>query len=168
MLLAQQYSGIDGFLGTRGSLTLDIVFLAMFAMLPVLAWSVYLVKYHRNYVWHKRIQLVLAAVLLVTVTVFEVDMRFFTDWEQRAAASRFHVPGTWDAVWISLAIHLTFAVPTLLLWIYVVVTALRCFPQPPSPAPHSRQHVLLAKLASLGLLLTACTGWVFYWIAFVA
>ena len=33
-----------GFLGTRGSLMLDVVFLAMFAVLPLLALSIYLVK----------------------------------------------------------------------------------------------------------------------------
>ena len=37
MLLGEQFSGTNGFLGTRGSLMLDVVFLAMFAIVPVLA-----------------------------------------------------------------------------------------------------------------------------------
>ena len=37
------YGGINGFLGTRASLMLDVVFLAMFVVVPVLAGSVYLV-----------------------------------------------------------------------------------------------------------------------------
>ena len=50
------YPGIDGFLGTRASLMLDVVFVAMFAIIPALAWSVWLVKYRQNYLLHKRIQ----------------------------------------------------------------------------------------------------------------
>ena len=54
---------------------LDLVFLAMFAVLPVLGWSIAQVKYHRRYLLHKRVQLTLGAVLLVTVSAFEIDMR---------------------------------------------------------------------------------------------
>ena len=54
----------DGFLGTRASLMLDVVFLAMFVVVPALAWSVYLVKVRRNYGLHKRVQLLLGSVLL--------------------------------------------------------------------------------------------------------
>ena len=39
---------------------LDVVFLAMFAVLVALATSVYLVRYRRSYLLHKRIQLTLA------------------------------------------------------------------------------------------------------------
>ena len=42
MLLSQSYPGIGGFLGTRGSLMLDVVFLAMFVVVPLLAVSVWL------------------------------------------------------------------------------------------------------------------------------
>jgi hypothetical protein len=147
---------------------LDVVFLAMFAVVPVLGWSIYLVKYRRQYALHKQIQLALGAVLLVAVAAFEVDMRFFTDWEARAAESRIYQAGTWDGVWLSLSVHLACAVPTLLLWVYVVIAALRFFPRPAAPSAHSRQHVRVAKLASLGMLLTAITGWVFYLLAFVA
>ena len=38
------YPGIDGFLGTRASLMLDVVFLAMFAVLPVMGWSIWKVR----------------------------------------------------------------------------------------------------------------------------
>jgi len=52
----------SGFLGTRGSLMLDVVFLAMFAVLPLLALSIYLVK-QKKYALHKLINLILGAVL---------------------------------------------------------------------------------------------------------
>ena len=64
------YSGIDGFLGTRASLMLDVVALAMLAVLPVLGFSIWLVRCRRLYAIHKRIQLTLASVLLLTVVAF--------------------------------------------------------------------------------------------------
>ena len=45
---------IDGFLPFgRGSLMLDVVFVAMFVIVPLLALSLWLVKFRRNYQLHK-------------------------------------------------------------------------------------------------------------------
>ena len=43
VLVVSEVPGINGILGTRASLMLDVVFLAMFAILPVLAFSIWLV-----------------------------------------------------------------------------------------------------------------------------
>jgi uncharacterized membrane protein YozB (DUF420 family) len=67
-----------------------------------------------------------------------------------------------------LIVHLSFAVPTLVLWTIVVVQALRKFSRPPLPGPHSRWHTRWAMFAAVGMVLTAITGWLFYWLAFVA
>lgn len=155
---------MNGFLGTRASLMLDVVFLAMFLVVPVMAWSIWLVKYRRRFLLHKRVQLVLAAVLLIAVTAFEVDMRFFTDWQDLAKDSYYFK--TW--VKPSLAIHLSFAVPTALLWIYVVAHALRNIPDPPCPSEHSARHIFYGRLAAWGMFGTAVTGWIFYYLAFMA
>jgi uncharacterized membrane protein YozB (DUF420 family) len=157
------YPDLDGFLGTRASLMLDVVFLAMFAVVPILGWSIYLVKYRRRYLLHKRIQLALASVLLVAVVLFEADVRVH-GWTRRAEPSPYYE--TW--VGYSLYVHLPFAVSTALLWIVVTVRAVRHFPRPPQPNEHSRSHLVWAKLAAIDMLLTAITGWVFYWLAFVA
>src|SRR5947207_1895293 len=100
------YGGINGFLGTRASLMLDVVFLAMFVVLPALAWSVYLVKVRRNYALHKRVQLTLGTVLLAAVTLFEIDMRV-NGWEPRAVPSPYWAGGTVSTL---LNVHLVFAV----------------------------------------------------------
>jgi putative membrane protein len=167
VLVLAQTRGIDGFLGTRGSLMLDVVFLAMFAVLPLLSFAIYLAK-RKKYTLHKRLQLAIAGVLLVAVAGFEIDMQFLTDWEDRAEASPFFDPAyKWSCpVGIALIIHLCCSVPTFLLWVIVTVQALRKFPSPPVPGPHSRAHLRLSKPAALGMLLTAATGWVFYWMAF--
>lgn len=162
MLLA--YTGINGFLGTRASLMLDVVFLAMFLVLPVLAVSIAMVRFRRKYLWHKRAQLILAVVLLVAVAAFEIDMRFVSGWRDRAAPSPFWKAG----VMTSLDVHLVFSISTFLLWLYVVTGALRNIPSPPAPSVYSRRHTLWARLAAIDLVLTALTGWIFYWLAFVA
>jgi putative membrane protein len=156
--------------GSRGSLMLDVVFLAMFLVVPVLLISVYLVKYRRQYALHKQIQLVLGAVLLIAVTAFELDMRFFTKWTDLAEPSPYFDPAhKWTCpVGLSLIVHLSFAVPTLVLWIVVIVRALRNYPSPPLPGPHSAWHRRWGMIATLGMCLTAVTGWLFYWLAFMA
>jgi hypothetical protein len=50
----------------------------------------------------------------------------------------------------------------------VIVQALRKFPKPPQPGMHSSSHKFWGWLASIGMFLTAVTGWIFYYLAFVA
>ena len=54
------------------------------------------------------------------------------------------------------------------LWAIVTARALRRFPVPPEPSAHSAWHRRFGKLAALDMLGTAITGWIFYWMAFVA
>lgn len=165
---AHHLQGIDGFLGTRASFMLDVVFLAMFAVVPVLAYSVWLVKVRKDYQLHKRIQLALGAVLLVTVTAFEVDVRV-NGWKHRAESSPyFGSTGSPGLVYPVLYVHLCFAVSTTLLWALVIVRAWRNFPSPPVPSQHSDWHRRWAKVAAWDMLATSLTGWTFYWLAFVA
>ena len=158
-----------GFLGTRGSLMLDVVFLAMFAVLPLLALSIFLVK-QKKYAQHKLINLILGIVLLIAVLAFEIDMRFFTEWEELAKDSPyFEEQNKWTSIaGLALIIHLCFAIPTLVRWIYVIAQALRKFPSPPMPSEHSGSHSNWAWLAAGGMFLTAITGGIFYYLAFVA
>jgi uncharacterized membrane protein YozB (DUF420 family) len=169
------YPGIDGFLpGSRGSFMLDVVFLAMFVVVPLLAISIYLTKRQRRHTWHKWLQIVMASVLLIAVLLFELDMRL-NGWQLRAigapgdSSPYFDPAHKWTSpAGVSLAIHLTFAIPTLILWIVVVARALREFSQPPRPGPHSRAHARWGWTAAVGMTMTALTGWIFYWMAFVA
>lgn len=158
-----QYPGIDGFLGTRASLMLDLVCLAMVGVLILLGLSVWLVKFRREFAWHKRLQLGLALALVVVVLLFEGDMRI-NGWQERAKASPYFA--SW--VFPSLYVHLTFAVSSVALWAYVIAAALRRFDAPPTPNAYSPRHMFWARLAAFDMLLTALTGWLFYWLAFVA
>jgi putative membrane protein len=161
------FPGLDGFLGNRASFMLDVVFTAMFVIVPTMAWSIYQVKYNRRYALHKRVQLGLALLLFVAVALFEIDVRLH-GWRARAAASPFY-----DARWAyglvnwSLWIHLVFAVSTFVLWAYVVVQALRHSPMPPAREQDVQSHRFWAKLAAIDMAITAVTGCTFYTLAFV-
>lgn len=158
------YPGWDGFLGTRASLMLDVVMVAMFVVVPVLLWSVYQVRYRRRYQLHKATQIVLTALLFGAVIAFEVEVRVF-GWQERAAGQLGGSP--MGLVWPVLWVHLCFAVTTFVLWAVVFVMALRRFPVPPQPSEHSPFHLFWARLAALDMCLTAVTGTLFYWVAFV-
>jgi len=158
------YPGIDGILGTRAPLILDVLCIAMLAVVIVLAWSIYQVKVRRRYSLHKWTQITLAAILLTTVILFENDIRLH-GWEDRAAGQiGGHAPA---AAFEALYVHLIFAVTTVILWPVTIALALRNFPNPPLPGPHSRVHVPLARTAAIDMVLTAITGWIFYYVAFV-
>lgn len=160
--------GIDGFLGTRASLMLDVVFLAMFVVVPVLVYSIWLVRVHKAYAAHKRLQLTLGGLLLAAVTLFELDVRI-NGWRHRAEASPYYGGGdSIGLVFPVLYVHLFFAVTTTVLWIVVIARALRNFPSPPVPGPHSAWHRRFAWLAAIDMAITSITGCLFYWLAFVA
>lgn len=163
-----QYAGWDGFLGTRGSFMLDLVFLAMFAVVPVMAWSIWQVRKHQRYELHRTMQLLLGIVLAAAVVAFEVDMRVH-GWRDRAVESPYWRDGAMnDAIDWSLAIHLACAIPTAVLWVVVITLALRRFPRPVAPNEHSPTHRRWAWAAAIEMGLTAATGWIFYYFAFVA
>ena len=165
MLVA--YSGWDGILGTRGSLMLDLVFLAMFAVVPVMYWSILQARRQR-YDLHRIVQVALGIVLAIAVTAFEVDMRIH-GWRDRAVESRYWQDGGFnDPVDWSLLVHLACAIPTAVLWVVVIVRALRNFPRPTQPNAHSVSHRRWAKIAAIEMTLTAVTGWIFYYLAFIA
>ena len=106
----------------------------------------------------------LGAILLVVVILFEIDIRLH-GWETRAASDAGSMPAA--TVWYALYIHLVFAISTIILWPVTIYLALRNFSNPPEPGPHSRIHVPLARLAALDMVMTAVTGWGFYWLAFL-
>jgi putative membrane protein len=158
------FPGLDGFLGSRASLMLDIVFVSMFLVVAVLCWSIYHVKYRRGYQLHKSVQITLGTILLIVVVLFEIDIRLH-GWQERAAG-RLGGHASSLVVW-ALYIHLLFAISSVILWPVTIGLALVKFPDPPLPGPHSRLHSKLGWLAATDMVMTAITGWVFYCLAFV-
>jgi len=158
------FPGWNGFLGTRASLMLDIVCVGMVVVVVVLAWSVRQVRRHRRYALHRRVQLGLAVLLLVVISMFELDIRLH-GWQERAAGELGGQAS--NAVLTVLTVHLCFAVTTVVLWILVLTLAWRRFPHPPAPNSHSPFHRRWARVAAWDMVLTAVSGWTFYVMAFV-
>jgi putative membrane protein len=142
---------------------MDVVLVGLLALLPVLAWSIAAVRGGR-YALHKRLQLFIVVALAAAIIVFELDIRVFSDWRERARPSPFWPAGV---LW-ALGIHLVFAITTFVLWTWVVWEALTRFSVPPVPGTHGPRHRRMARLAALDLAATAVTGTIFYWLAFVA
>ncbi len=161
--------GLDGFLPGRASLMLDAIVVTMFFVLLALCTSIYLVRFRKRYRAHKWIQIILASSLMAVLVLFEIDVHFIDNWIQRADASPYFDASTGTGlVAYSLGIHLFFAITTFALWLLVILRALRNFPKSPSPNDHSRFHRRWGRVAALDMLFTTLTGWIFYWLAFVA
>ena len=160
-----------GFLGQDASFMLDVVLVALVLVVPVLAFGIAQAKAQR-YVLHKRIQLTLAAVLLLAVAAFEVDLQWVHGGWENVVNKDSEAPrltgADLDFVRYVLWGHLVFAVSTPLLWCVTIVLALKRIPSPPAPCEHSRLHRQLGWASAVDLVLTTVTGIAFYYVAFVA
>lgn len=162
----------DGFLGYQTSFMLDFVVCALIIIVPLLVYSLWLVKFRKAYTQHKWLQIALGVILLVAVAAFEVDLQIVHGgWEnivrkshpeESALAARIAQARPW--LWI----HLVFAISTPFLWAVTLYQALKKFPSPPVPGAHSRRHKTLGWLSTIDITLTAVTGLAFYYIAFMA
>lgn len=160
----------DGFLGFKTSFMLDLVVCALVAVVPVLLYSIYIVKYKHQYKLHKTLQIILAVVLLFTVLAFEVDLHLVQGGWENIVEKR-EVPLTTEEfsfVHSLLWIHLVFAGSTPFLWGFTIAYAIKRFPAPPLPGDHSPLHKKLAWVSTIDLTLTSVTGLIFYYFAFVA
>lgn len=160
----------DGFLGFRTSFMLDFVVVALVLIVPILLYSLYVVKFQHRYTLHRNLQLLLGIILLVAVGLFEIDLQFVQKGWQNVVAKR-AIPLTVDQlgfVRTVLRVHLVFAISTPLIWAVTIFLALRRMPSPPRPCAHSELHKKLGWLSTIDIVLTSVTGLVFYYFAFVA
>lgn len=158
----------DGFLGYPSSFMLDVVVCALVVIVPALVLSIYLVKFHRAYTWHRNLQVALGLVLLVAVGLFEIDMRL--EGGVKGILAKRSVPLTPDQLsffYGVLWVHLVFAISTVFLWGTTLTLALRRMPNPPRPAEHSRLHKRLGWLSAIDITLTAITGLMVYYYGFM-
>ena len=124
-----------GLFGTRVGLVVDLFLALLVLLLPVLLVAVRLVRRGRVRA-HATTMVVCFAVFLLAVIVFEVNVR----------VGDLPPPAT-----VPFAIHMAFALPSLVLWIVQIALAKRAFL---APAPHRLRGKLLLAL----LCLTVATG----------
>lgn len=160
-----------GFLGFHATFMLDVVVCALVLVVPALIYSIYQVKIKQNYARHKFLQLGLAGVLAFAVAAFEVDIQLIHGgWQNVVTNNASPDPPTdeeMDTIRRMLNVHLCFAVTTPILWAATIVLALKRFPNPPAPSPHSRLHRILGWLSTIDITLTSITGLMFYYLAFI-
>lgn len=144
---------------------LDFVVVAMLGVTLVLAYSIYEIRIKKNPLRHRNIQISTAIVLIVALLAFEIDVRVFTDWRELAKSSPYYPSGVAD--WC-LAVHLLFAIPTPIVWAAVIFLALRRFKTGFNQGDFNRFHRISGRVAAGLMVLTAVTGWIFYYVAFVA
>lgn len=161
----------EGFLGYRATFMLDIVVCALVLVVPILIYSIYLVKVKRDYTRHRFLQLALAGVLAFAVAAFEIDIQLIHGgWESVVVKHADSGPPTeaqLDTIRNMLYVHLFFAITTPFLWAATIVLALKRYPNPPVPGPHSPLHKKLGWLSTIDITLTSVTGLIFYYLAFV-
>lgn len=137
----------------------------MVLVLIALAVSVHQIRNKKNPQLHRLIQIITAIVLLLTLVVFEVDMQFLTDWRELAKPSPYYESGVVN--W-SLWIHLMFAIPTPFVWAGVIWFGLSRFGESFQVGKFNQSHRVWGRIAAGLMVMTALTGWVFYYLAFVA
>jgi len=160
-----------GFLGNDASFMLDVVVCALVLLVPLLVYSIAVVKLQRKHQLHKRLQILLAVILLVAVAAFEIDMRVHGGWKNIVNKNPAEPRRSEAELARSerlLYTHLVFAISPPALWIATIGLALRRFPDPPTPGPHSELHKTLGWASAVDLTLTSVTGLWFYYVTFVA
>lgn len=111
----------------RGSFVIDFVVVALVLVVPLFSYSLYLVKVKRNYLWHKRLQVLIASALGLVIIIFELDIRL-NGWRHLAEPSPFYN----TILFPVLIAHLVIAISTVAVWVLTIYRALKFFPSPPS------------------------------------
>lgn len=161
----------SGFLGYPTTFMLDFVVCALVLIVPLLLYSLWLVKVRRRFLAHKRLQIALGLILLVAVSAFEIDVQLVHGgWEQIVSRQNL-APELLQAKIVSvrpwLLVHLVFAISTPLLWAATITLALLKFGKDARPGKHSSLHKILGWLSTVDITLTSVTGLLFYYHAFM-
>lgn len=143
-----------GFLGTRADLLMDIVIVALVAVVPIVLYNWHLARAGR-YPRHKALQVGLATLLAVVVGVFEYNLRLQGGIFAATAASRYAGTATLNG-WIY--VHTFFAITTLLVWVVLIAVSLRRFPSPPAPNGFSATHRRWGRIGMVWMLLAGITS----------
>jgi uncharacterized membrane protein YozB (DUF420 family) len=144
----------QGFLGTRGDLLMDIVILALVAVVPIVFYNWHLARTGR-YPLHKTMQIGLAVLLGAVVGLFEFNLRLQGGIFEATAASSYAGTGTLN-FWIYF--HTFFAITTIFIWIGLIVVSLRRFPNPPAPGAFSGRHRFWGRIGMIWMLVTGVTS----------
>jgi putative membrane protein len=141
---------------------IDIVNFSFIVIVPTLIYSWVKVR-KGEYSSHKKIQLILFAILFVTVILFELDLRarggIFKMVEQSQFAGAAFLNGL---IWF----HMFVSITTSFIWIGLVAFSLWKFASPPVPNKFSGVHKFFGKIGMIDMILTGITGVMLYVLGF--
>ncbi len=155
----------DGFLGPRGNLLTDVVFVCN---LVAPAWALVAARAARrgDRRRHMRLQLTLWAVMILNLLLLEGYIRVSGGSGSLLAGSPYEGTGLMSVV---IVLHIVPAVATYLLWTGLVVVTYRRRSSPSlALGAFSARHALLGKLVIAGLLWTALSACFVYYMTFWA
>lgn len=153
---------MPGFLGTGAPFMMDLVMIALLVINPALFWSIQQAK-KGHFGLHRKVQLVLAIVLFVAVILFEIEIRLAGGIVNIIGEEKYTT-----LFQIILYIHIFFSVTTTILWGVLTFKACKMYTPQGFPDHYSQQHKKMGWLGTLDLLLTTLTGFVVYYLGFIA
>lgn len=152
-----------GFLGTRADLLMDVVFVSTLATPFILLWAIRLAK-QQQLEQHRLVQTLLLVVLLIAVTLFEVDVRLSGGSGSLMKGSSY--AGTGLLRGITLA-HVLANVVTFFTWLVLVVKSRRRF-KTELPGGFTPSHRRLGRFVFGGTVFGALSAVVMYGLGFIA
>jgi uncharacterized membrane protein YozB (DUF420 family) len=157
----------SGFLGFGASFMLDFVLVSLILVVPVVLLGIFFAK-NKSYKKHSRVMFLLSFVLLVVVTLFEVDIRLHDgiDGIAKAAGKESNVQTPFFV--ILLYVHLFFALSCCVLWSGTVWGAWKNFYwKEPAPNSYGAIHRKRVWISLFFLLAVVITGIMVYYFAFM-
>jgi putative membrane protein len=150
----------SGFLGTAAPFYMDFITL-FFALLPLLMFLSIRFAVKKEYNKHYLSQLILFAVTLVVVVIFEVGVRVsdgFVEFMKNA-----HV--AYGFMLTYLIVHVSIALASVVLWSALLYSAVKSYKLENNGV--SSSHKKVGKLVFLGLTLTSWMGVGIYYLLFM-
>ena len=152
----------EGFLGTRADLLMDII-IVIILLPPVLMWYSFRFVRENHHRAHKNINLALLAIVLVVVTLFEIDVRVSGGSGTFVKLSPYAGTLYLD---ILLYFHIVVASLTFISWLVLGIVSYKRFATA-LPGTFSVSHRRWGRRIFAGLLVTAVTGVALYVLVFV-
>lgn len=140
-----------GFLGTKALLYMDVVTL-YFATLPfLLMFSIYQ-AIRKNYTLHYKSQMLILAVTVVMVLIFETGVRLSGGFAEYAPRS----PFSYDFLLIFLVVHIFIALMAVGGWVYLMIASYRSYRD--GTLENSQKHKKMGRWIFAALTLTSIMG----------
>ena len=149
---------MEGFLGTRGNLIIDLV-MSISGFLPFLLLFAFYLAAIGKQLLHKYLQITLFSIVLILVIALETNIQF-GDLSQISKLSPYE--GTIELK-VLFVTHLFFAVSSFFGWLWLIVKSSKRYPK-----SFQFNHKKWGKILFWDIIFMVITGWLLYWMTFAA